>query len=179
MGIGWCNRIRKRRTVDRPQGVVASPAMLPDGQTVLFTKRPSVSWEEAHVDSIHIATKERKTLLTNAADARYSSTGHLVFIRNAALLAVAFDAARAEISGSPVPLVAGVMQATMGDRARGQPVAHCLALGFKPPRTRPRPRPRRRAAAPRRRPWCGRGGLYRRTPRPSDRRRRSSPWAHR
>jgi hypothetical protein len=98
--------------VDRPQGVVASPAMLPDGQTVLVTKRPSVSWEEAHVDSIHIATKERKTLLTNAADARYSSTGHLVFIRNAALLAVAFDAARAEISGSPVPLVAGVMQAT-------------------------------------------------------------------
>jgi eukaryotic-like serine/threonine-protein kinase len=86
--------------------------MLPDGQTVLFTKRPSVSWEEAHVDSIHIATKERKTLLTNAADARYSSTGHLVFIRNAALLAVAFDAARAEIAGSPVPLVAGVMQAT-------------------------------------------------------------------
>jgi eukaryotic-like serine/threonine-protein kinase len=98
--------------VERTQGIVVSPAMLPDGQSVLFTERPSISWEEAHVDSIRLATKERKTLLTNAADARYSPTGHLVFIRNAALLAVAFDATRAEISGSPVPLLAGVMQAT-------------------------------------------------------------------
>ncbi|MEO8097383.1 MAG: protein kinase [Acidobacteriota bacterium] len=98
--------------VERSQSALISPAMLPDGQTVLFTVQPSsYNWEEAHVDSIHIATKQRKTLLTNAMDARYSPTGHLVFMRNAALLAVAFDAAQVEVSGSPIPLLAGILQA--------------------------------------------------------------------
>ena len=57
-------------------------------------------------------TKQRKTLLTNAADARYSPTGHLVFARNAALLAVPFDATRVDVTGAPVPLLAGIMQST-------------------------------------------------------------------
>ena len=90
---------------------LVSPLILPDGDTVLFTEHPPSDWEDAHVDSISLSSKQRKKVLTNAADARYSSTGHLVFMRSAALLAVPFDAGRAAISGSPVPLVAGVMQA--------------------------------------------------------------------
>jgi len=91
---------------------VDAPHMLPDGQTALFTEAPSLKWEEAHVDAIDLTTKQRKTLLTNAADARYSPTGHLVFVRNAALLAVPFDTTRVEVTGAPVPLLAGVMQST-------------------------------------------------------------------
>jgi serine/threonine-protein kinase len=90
---------------------LVSPLILPDGDTVLFTEHPPSDWEDAHVDSISLSSKQRKKVLTNAADARYSSTGHLAFMRSATLLAVPFDAARAAISGSPVPLVAGVMQA--------------------------------------------------------------------
>src|SRR6185369_1506653 len=86
--------------------------MLPDGQTVLFTEVSSAKWEEAHVDAIDLTTKKRKTLISNATDARYSSTGHLVFMRDAALLALPFDAARAEVAGAAVPLLAGVMQST-------------------------------------------------------------------
>lgn len=104
--------------VEGTQATVVSPIMLPDGKTVLFTERPSVSWEEAHVDSIRLATKQRKTRLTNATDARYIPTGYLVFIRNAALLGVPFDAARVEISGPPVPLLAGIMQATNAPDSR-------------------------------------------------------------
>ena len=92
---------------------VSSPAMLPDGQTVLFTVVPgNFKWEDAHVDAINVMTKQRKRLLTNAADARYSPTGHLVFVRNAALLAVPFDATRVDVTGAPVPLLAGIMQST-------------------------------------------------------------------
>ncbi len=92
---------------------VFSPAMLPDGQTVLFTAVPgNFKWEDAHVDAINVMTKQRKRLLTNAADARYSPTGHLVFVRNAALLAVPFDATRVALTGDPVPLLAGIMQST-------------------------------------------------------------------
>ncbi len=98
--------------IERSNSRKLSPTFLPDGQTVLFTDLPSDSnWEKAHVDSIHIPTKQRKTLLTNATDARYSPTGHLVFLRNGALLAVAFNAAGGELSGSPTPLVAGILQA--------------------------------------------------------------------
>lgn len=87
--------------------------MLPDGQTVLFTEVAlNLRWEDAHVDAINLTTKQRKTLLTNATDARYSPTGHLVFVRNAALLAVPFDATRVEVTGPPVPLLAGIMHST-------------------------------------------------------------------
>ncbi len=98
--------------LDLSQGRALSPAFLPDAKTVLFTDGRAANWEEAHVDSIQVATKQRKTLLTNAADARYSPTGHLLFMRNAALLAVPFDAAHAQVSGSPVPLISDIMQAT-------------------------------------------------------------------
>ncbi len=90
-----------------------APAMLPDGQTVLFTEVPGDGqWNDARVDAINLTTKQRTTLLTNAADARYSPTGHLVFMRNAALLAVPFDATRVAVTGAAVPLLAGVMQST-------------------------------------------------------------------
>ena len=101
------------RSVRTDPDTVFSPAMLPDGQTVLFTAVPgNFKWEDAHVDAINVMTKQRKTLLTNAADARYSPTGHLVFVRNAALLAVPFDATRVDVTGAPVPLLAGIMQST-------------------------------------------------------------------
>jgi Tol biopolymer transport system component len=89
-----------------------SPTMLPDGRTVLFTVASLGNWEQAHIDAINLTTEQRKTLLTNAADARYSPTGYLVFMRNAALLAVPFDTARVEVTGAPVPLLAGIMQST-------------------------------------------------------------------
>ena len=95
-----------------PIARVLSPALLPDGHAILFTEVVGAKWEEAHVDAIDMKTKQRKMLLPNAADARYSPTGHLVFMRDAALLAVPFDAGRVEVSGAAVPLLAGVMQST-------------------------------------------------------------------
>ena len=110
-------------TPDQPLPNIGAlaPAMLPDGQTVLFTEVLSNGkWESAHVDAINLKTKQRKTLLTNAADARYSATGHLVFMRNAALLAVPFDAIRVEVTGAAVPLLAGVMQSTNAPNSAGE-----------------------------------------------------------
>jgi Tol biopolymer transport system component len=78
-----------------------SPAFLPDGGTVLFT-------QGSDVDSINIETKVRNKVMTNGADARYVSSGHLVFLRNGTLLAVPFDTK--SVYGAAVPLVASVMQ---------------------------------------------------------------------
>jgi serine/threonine-protein kinase len=92
-----------------PENAQYSPLVLPDGQGVLFTETAGFDWEQAHVDSIDIATRQRKTLLTNAADARYSPTGHLLFMRSGTLLAVPFDGVSRDIAGAPVPLLAGLM----------------------------------------------------------------------
>jgi Tol biopolymer transport system component len=104
-----------------PGTELSTPAILPDGQTLLFTVYPGAGrWDAAHVDAINLTTKKRATLLTNASDARYSATGHLVFMRNASLLAVPFDATRAEIIGAPVPLLAGIMQSTNAPDTGGE-----------------------------------------------------------
>ncbi|MEO8096057.1 MAG: protein kinase [Acidobacteriota bacterium] len=97
---------------DDPKTDLYSPFMLPDGHTVLVTEVAPGKWEEAHVDAINVTTKQRKTVIANAADPRYSPTGHLVFMRDAVLLAVPFDADRVEVTGAPVPLLAGIMQST-------------------------------------------------------------------
>jgi serine/threonine-protein kinase len=99
----------------QPNTQIASPQILPDGHTVLFTEKSAVrggKWEEAQINAIDLSTKQVKTLLTNGADARYSPTGHLIFVRNAALLAAPFDGVRVEPPGAPVPLLAGIMQST-------------------------------------------------------------------
>jgi serine/threonine-protein kinase len=97
----------------QPNTHITSPQILPDGHTVLFTEKSAVrggKWEEAQINAINLATKKVKTLITNGADARYSPTGHLIFVRNAALLAAPFDGVRVEPPGAPVPLLAGIMQ---------------------------------------------------------------------
>jgi len=98
------------RILESDSSSLFSPVFLPDGHTVVFTESSSSGWSEAHVSSIDLATKERKTLLTSASDAQLSPTGHLVFMRDASLLAVPLDAARVEVVGAAVPLLAGIMQ---------------------------------------------------------------------
>ena len=62
---------------------------------------PPSSWGDEEVVALTLATGQRKRLLTGAADARYLPSGHLVFLRRGALMAVAFDAERLELRGTP------------------------------------------------------------------------------
>ena len=95
------------------------PQILPGGEAVLFTARKQMfgGWEKAHIDAYSFVTGERKTLIENGADARYSPTGHLVFARMATLMAVPFDLERLEITGGPVGVVRGVYQAVNATNA--------------------------------------------------------------
>jgi len=99
------------------------PWPLPGGRVVLYTIRKRLwSWGDEQVVAETVATGERKVLLTNAADARYVPTGHLVFLRQGRLFAVSFDPKRVEVSGKPVPVlddVAQVLTARQGDDITG------------------------------------------------------------
>jgi serine/threonine-protein kinase len=91
------------------------PHLLPDGRALLYTVRRRVwTWGDEEVVAHVFATGERKSLLRDAADARYVAPGHLVFLRRGVLHAVGFDAKRLEVRGSPEPVLADVVQALTG-----------------------------------------------------------------
>jgi serine/threonine-protein kinase len=88
------------------------PQMLPDGRAVLFTLQKTLwRWDDAQVVVQSLVTGERKVLLDDGADARYVPSGHLVFVRRGTLMAVPFDPARLTLTGAPVAMIDGVMQA--------------------------------------------------------------------
>ena len=102
-------------TLDTEKGEVSHrlPAWLPGGEALLFTvrKRTRGSWEDAQIVVQSLRTGERKVLIENGADARYAPSGHLVFARLGTLMAASFDLARLEVTGSPVGVIDGVLQA--------------------------------------------------------------------
>ena len=86
-----------------------SPHVLPDGKTVLFTALSrSGTLEDAEICVVSISTRERRTLLKGAGDARYSSSGHLLYVRQADLLGVSFDPKRLQVSGTPFLAAASI-----------------------------------------------------------------------
>jgi serine/threonine protein kinase/Tol biopolymer transport system component len=96
------------------------PHVLPGGDAVLFTITTNrfPRWDEAQIAVYSRRTDTTKVLVAGGADARYVSSGHLVYVREGLLLAVPFDLQRLELSGGPVGMVADVMQAAY---FRGQP----------------------------------------------------------
>jgi serine/threonine protein kinase/Tol biopolymer transport system component len=86
-----------------------SPHVLPDGTAVLFTAlRRSGTMEDVDICVVRIATRERRTLLKGAGDAQYSSSGHLLYVRQADLLGVSFDPKRLQVSGTPFLAAASI-----------------------------------------------------------------------
>jgi len=89
------------------------PHVLPGGDGVLFTVTHSrfPRWDEAQIWLHSRRTGESKLLVEGGADARYVSSGHLLYVREGALLAVPFDLQRLEVAGGAVGVVPDVMQA--------------------------------------------------------------------
>ena len=86
------------------------PQRLPDGEWLLFTLRPAkvTSWEQAQIVVQSLTTGERKAVVEGGRDARYLSSGHIVYASNGVLCAVPFDAHARGVTGGPVSLVEGV-----------------------------------------------------------------------
>ncbi len=81
---------------------------------MLFTlSTQGVSWDQAQIVVQLLETGERRVLIEGGRDARYLPTGHLVYAQAGTLLAVPFDLTRLEVTGGPVPIVEGVMDANI------------------------------------------------------------------
>ena len=88
---------------------VHGPQLLPGGEWVLFTFLPAgtPAWDEAQIVVQSLASGERETLISGGRDARYVSTGHLVYGLNGVILAVPFDVGNRQVVGGPVSLRGG------------------------------------------------------------------------
>ena len=95
------------------------PQILPDGNAVIFTsyRRPT-----SRIEAYDLATGNRTVLIDRAIYARYSPTGHLLYVDDGALLAIRFDAKRLRTEGSAIPLLSDIAAAP-SDAAAGLAVA--------------------------------------------------------
>jgi serine/threonine-protein kinase len=89
------------------------PHVLPGGDAVLFTVTHNrfPHWDETQIWAHSRSSRQSKLLIEGGADARYVSSGHLLYVRDGALLATPFDVQRLEVTGGPVGVVPEIMQA--------------------------------------------------------------------
>ena len=88
------------------------PQHLPGGKVILFTVGTGGSWDDALIVVQRLGTGERKVLIEGGSDARYVSTGHLVYVRAGDLMAAPFDPVQLEVTGPPIAVVEGVRPST-------------------------------------------------------------------
>ena len=85
----------------RHEAVHAWPTVLPGAEAILFSST-AARRDAARIESLVLATGERKTLVDRGTLPLYAPTGHLLFFRDGELLAAPFDAARVVLTGPPV-----------------------------------------------------------------------------
>jgi serine/threonine-protein kinase len=90
-----------------PGEMAHGPQLLPGGRAILFTLRPSgaETWDESRIVVQSLTTGERKEVIKGGSDARYLSTGHLLYTRGGTILAVGFDVDALEVIGGPVSMI--------------------------------------------------------------------------
>ena len=102
---------------DRKERTHRWPQVVPGHDVVLFTVDTTdtpESYDDAHIDALRLSTGERKTVFEGAGFARYVPTGHLVIGRGGFLFGMPFDIERLEVTGTPTPVVEGVVGAMGG-----------------------------------------------------------------
>ncbi len=92
------------------------PEVLPGAKAVIYTvgTAGSASYDEARIVVQSLETGKRRTLIEGGSNPRYVPTGHLVFARGGALLAVPFDPVGLEVTGPVTPILDGAMMETTG-----------------------------------------------------------------
>ena len=91
------------------------PEILPGGQAVLFTiTATSGRLDQAQVAVLDLRSGTQTVLIRGGSDARYVSSGHLVYAAAGTLRAVAFDLARLAVVGTSVEVLPHVRTTATG-----------------------------------------------------------------
>jgi serine/threonine-protein kinase len=135
------------------------PQVLPGGKYVLFTIQmgSAATYDDARIAALSLQTGKWRTLIDGGSYARYVPPGHIVYARRGSLMAVAFDASRIEVTGSPAPVQDGVVTTALTSGGAEYDVAESGLLAYVPGSARP---PLRTLV------WVDRAGLTKTLPAP-------------
>ena len=100
-------------TLDTGRGETSHrlPELLPGGETVLFTAY-GATYQDVSIVAQSLKTGGRRVLIEGASLPHYASTGHLLYVQPklpGTVMAVSFDPERLTLTGTPVPVVEGVL----------------------------------------------------------------------
>jgi serine/threonine-protein kinase len=95
---------------DQHEKTHRDPEVLPGGNAMLLTVGTGdiTTYDDARIEVLTLATGVRRVLIQGGMNARYVSTGHLIYARAGSLLAVPFDLNRLEVTGRPITMVEDV-----------------------------------------------------------------------
>jgi serine/threonine-protein kinase len=108
------------------------PRFLPDGRALLFTvQEQGGNFDEATVEILDLESKERRVLRRGGSNPAYVPTGHLVYVHEGTMFAVAFDLKSRQVSGSAAPVLEGISfeASNGGARFHFSPAGHLLFSG--------------------------------------------------
>ena len=102
--------------LDKAKGEVSHrwPTITSDGKVLLFTVVTGHSRDAAHIESLTLATGQRQVLIDRGSVPLYAPSGHLIFYRDGALFAVAFDVTRTAVTGPTVRVLENLAVDTNG-----------------------------------------------------------------
>jgi eukaryotic-like serine/threonine-protein kinase len=90
------------------------PELLPDGKAVLYTVGTLGSWDDAEIVAQSLTSGRREVLVKGGTHPHYLPSGHLMYARSGAIMAVQFDAARLAVTGPTVRLLESVQESFDG-----------------------------------------------------------------
>jgi eukaryotic-like serine/threonine-protein kinase len=84
------------------------PEFLPGGKAVMFSVKTPYNPDYGEIAVLSLETGERHVVIKGGTNARYATSGHIVFARAGAILAAPFDLTRMEVTGPAVTLIEGI-----------------------------------------------------------------------
>jgi Tol biopolymer transport system component len=99
--------------------LIEGPQLLPGGEHVLLTvalntRVGSDRWDKAQIVVQSIKSGARKVIVDGGSDARYLTTGHIVYAVGGTVYAVPFDLRTLKTTGVAFPVLEGVRRAFVG-----------------------------------------------------------------
>jgi serine/threonine-protein kinase len=84
------------------------PELLPGERYLMFSRWDTDVVDDARIEVVSLDGRERRTVLEGGYAAKYVPTGHLVYVRRGALMAVPFDASTLRPTGTPLKVMEGI-----------------------------------------------------------------------
>jgi len=115
------------------------PQVLPGNNAVLFTIQldTQASFDDARIAVLSLKTGKWRTIIEGGSYARYVSPGYVVYAHAGALMAVPFDVAHLQVTGSPAPAQEGIITTAGTSGSAEYDVSDSGLLAYVPGNARP------------------------------------------